>query len=250
VLKLSPKFARFNFFEIEMIKKQKIISIINLKGGCGRSTLATNLAGELAKTASTLLFDCDVPQCTSASWYALRDRSDRSKNLTIDTASTHQELIEKLSNCLDAEFLIIDSPPRLAEMARAMIVVSDLVLIPIATSAAEIWATSDMMNLVEEAKKVRPIEARMVWARHRENTRLAKELVEEIKNVLTIPLLKTSMGLRVAYQEALGLGLTGTETGDRTAKKEVINLVDEIKKILNSQSKSINKKTLSKGKDK
>jgi chromosome partitioning protein len=233
-----------------MIRKQKIISVVNLKGGCGRSTLSTNLAGELAKTAPTALFDCDAPQCTSASWYTLRERSGRSKNLTTDTANTHQELIEKLSNYSDTEFLIIDSPPRLAEMARAMIVVSDLVLIPIATSAAEIWATSDMMNLVEEAKKIRPIEAKIVWTRHRENTRLAKELTEEIKNVLSIPLLKTSLGLRVAYQEALGLGLTGTETGDKNAKKEVINLVCEIKKILNSQSKPVNKKTLPKGKDK
>ena len=217
------------------MKNQKIISVINLKGGCGRSTLSTNLAGELAKTAPTALFDCDVPQCTSASWYSLRERSGKSEGLSIETAATHQELVSKLSKYPNAEYLVIDSPPRLAEIARAMIMVSDLVLIPIATSVAEIWATADMVDLLEEARKVRPVEARMVWARHRENTKLAKELVQEIKNVLSIPLLDTALGLRVGYQEALGLGLTGTETGDSSAKKEVINLVNEVKTILEKQ---------------
>lgn len=217
------------------MKKQKIISVINLKGGCGRSTLSTNLAGELAKTAPTALFDCDMPQGTAASWYSLRKGSDKAEGLTIDTATSHQELVSKLSNYPEAEYLVIDSPPRLAEIARAMIMVSDLVLIPIATSVAEIWATADMVELLEEARKVRPVEARMVWARHRENTKLAKELVQEIKNVLDIPLLDTALGLRVGYQEALGLGLTGAEVGDSSAKKEVISLVNEVKTILEKQ---------------
>jgi chromosome partitioning protein len=49
----------------------KTIGIIQVKGGAGRSTVATNLAGELAKKGKTVLIDCDMPQGTSASWYAL-----------------------------------------------------------------------------------------------------------------------------------------------------------------------------------
>ena len=43
----------------------KIIGIIQVKGGAERSTLATNLAGELSKVDRTAIIDCDMPQGTS-----------------------------------------------------------------------------------------------------------------------------------------------------------------------------------------
>jgi len=214
-----------------MMKNQKTIAVVNLKGGCGRSTLSTNLAGELAKRASTALIDTDLPQGTASSWFALRDASGRSEGLSLDTATNHQELIAKVSERKE-KYIVLDSPPRLAEIARAMLMLSDLVLIPVATSAAEVWATGDLVELLNEARKVRPIEARLVWARHRANTKLAKELIEKVEGILQIPVLKTPMGLRVGYQEALGLGLTGAEVGDANAKSEVVSLTAEVVSLL------------------
>jgi Mrp family chromosome partitioning ATPase len=43
----------------------KIIGIIQVKGGAGRSTLATNLAGELSTVDRTVIIDCGMLQCTS-----------------------------------------------------------------------------------------------------------------------------------------------------------------------------------------
>ena len=45
----------------------KTIGIVQVKGGAGRSTVATTIAGELAKGATVALVDCDQPQGTSAS---------------------------------------------------------------------------------------------------------------------------------------------------------------------------------------
>jgi chromosome partitioning protein len=53
----------------------KIIGVIQVKGGAGRSTVSTNLAGELSKQGKTVLIDCDMPQGTSASWYAVRHQA-------------------------------------------------------------------------------------------------------------------------------------------------------------------------------
>ena len=39
----------------------KTIGIIQVKGGAGRSTVSTNLAGELSKQGKTVLIDCDMP---------------------------------------------------------------------------------------------------------------------------------------------------------------------------------------------
>ena len=51
----------------------KDISLVQQKGGSGRSTLATNIAtGILSKAHDVTLIDCDVPQGTTASWYAIR----------------------------------------------------------------------------------------------------------------------------------------------------------------------------------
>jgi len=50
----------------------KKISVIQLKGGAGKSTVATNLVAMLAERGSTLLIDADSPQYTSECWYVLR----------------------------------------------------------------------------------------------------------------------------------------------------------------------------------
>ena len=53
----------------------RFIAVAQLKGGAGKSTLATNLAGYLSREMSTGLIDADQPQGTSASWATLREDS-------------------------------------------------------------------------------------------------------------------------------------------------------------------------------
>ena len=72
----------------------KVIGVIQVKGGAGRSTLSTNLAGELSKVGKTVLIDGDMPQGTSASWFAVRQEAtatnDLVSKLKTDTATTHK----------------------------------------------------------------------------------------------------------------------------------------------------------------
>ena len=75
--------------------KTKVIAVAQVKGGSGRSTLATTLAGELAKQADTVLIDCDMPQGTSSSWYATRLEAGKTGQLRLDTADNHLEAIQK-----------------------------------------------------------------------------------------------------------------------------------------------------------
>jgi len=211
----------------------KIIGIVQVKGGAGRSTLATNLAGELSKQGRTVLIDGDMPQGTSASWYAIRQQIGKADNLKADTAKDHLELIEKVERYRQqADYIVLDGPPRIAEMSRATLVLADLCLMPVGASVAEIWATSDVLTLIEQAKQVRPVDARMVWTRHRPFTNLAKELSAQAESELGLPILKTAMGMRVAYMEALGAGLTAAEVGDTLARMEIRFLVAEAIKIL------------------
>jgi chromosome partitioning protein len=50
----------------------KTIGLIQVKGGTGRSTLATNIPGMIADSKTVAPIDRDLPQATSASWYAIR----------------------------------------------------------------------------------------------------------------------------------------------------------------------------------
>ena len=215
-----------------MTMTAKIIGVIQIKGGAGRSTLSTNLAGELSKIGRTVLIDCDMPQGTSASWFAVRKGADKVDNLVVDTVTNHRELIEKVERYQDADFIVLDGPPRIAELTRAILVLADLCLIPVGASAAEIWATSDLLALIEEAKQVKPVNARMVWTRYRGHTRLAQELSELATKELGLVALSTTLGMRVAYMEALGGGLTVGELSEPSAKAEVKSLIDEIQKLL------------------
>lgn len=89
-----------------------IIGIVQVKGGVGRSTIATNLAAHLAAAAPTALVDCDLPQGTSASWYALRRQAVPGERLTLATAADPGGLVT-LCGRLVAEhrYLVIDAPP-------------------------------------------------------------------------------------------------------------------------------------------
>lgn len=213
----------------------KVIGIIQVKGGAGRSTVSTNLAGELAKVGKTILIDCDMPQGTSASWYAVRQGKGKEGNLVADTALTHRELIAKVEQYQDADYIVLDGPPRIAELTKAILILADLCLIPVGASAAEIWATGDILALIEEANKVRPVKARMLWTRYRPHTRLAQGLTGLASKELGLAALGTSLGMRVVYMEALGEGLTVAEMADPSARVEVNFLTNEVKKLLRSK---------------
>ena len=212
----------------------QIVGIIQVKGGVGRSTIATNLAAVFSLKQPTALIDCDLPQGTSASWYAVRKAEVPPANLTLATAGDYKELVsraEELSR--EHRYIVIDAPPRIAEMTRAIIVMSTLSLVPLGASAAEIWSTADLLETITEARKFRTdVDARIVWNRYRGNTREALEVSEAARKELRLKELAARLGYRVAYSEALARGLSVDEWLDRTAHAEILALAAEVQGIL------------------
>ena len=206
-----------------------IISIIQVKGGAGRSTIATNLAGLISTSKKVALIDCDMPQATSASWAAIRH-----SNITIATATDHNQVVSEIQRLNDShDFIVIDAPPRIAEITKVALMLSELCLVPLGASAAEIWATSDLIKTIDAAKELKAdIDVRIVWNRFRASTRSAQELSEAAHNELSLKELKNKLGYRVAYSEALARGMTVTEWTDKTAKSEMLSLGKEIEKLI------------------
>jgi len=215
-----------------------IIGVIQVKGGCGRSTIATNLAAILAADKPTLLIDCDLPQGTSSSWHAARIAEGLSGKLSIVKAHNHLELVNLVQAADGHEYVIIDAPPRIAEITKAILILSNLNLVPLAPSVAEIWATTDLLETIKAARHHKPdLDVRVIWNRFRAQTRSAKSLSEAVKEQLGISELKTRLGYRVSYADCLGLGLSVQEWTDKTARDEMAALVTEVKTILKKRGK-------------
>lgn len=212
----------------------KIIGIIQVKGGAGRSTVATNLAAALSKKARTVLVDCDMPQGTSMSWYALRSAEKPTDNLSLVTARDHKELVSQIQGLNQTQdYIVLDAPPRIAEITRAILMLTDLAIIPLGASAAEIWATTDLLETIEEAKKKRPqLNYRILWNRYRSYTKSAQELSQAVHKELKAPNFKTKLGYRVAYADALANGLAADEWHDKNASKEIAALGREVIRLL------------------
>ena len=213
----------------------KIIGIIQVKGGAGRSTIATNLAGMMAASGKRVaLIDCDMPQASSASWYSVRKANNKQGSLTIATAADHTHLIAEIER-LNAEqdVIIIDTPPRIAEMTRVALILSDLCIVPLGASLADIWATSDLLTTIKQAKQHKEnVKVRILWNKFRQVTKSAQDLSQEVNEQLNLKELGTKLGYRVAYSDSFGEGLTVTEWTDKTAKDEMLMLGIELEHLL------------------
>lgn len=211
----------------------KIISLVQVKGGCGRSTVACNLAAELAKVGSTLLIDADMPQGSTASWAAVRQQAGLLNGLKVETVSTYKELIGHVERNSKAQFVVIDTAPRLAEIARAAIVLADLTITPVTPSMVDLWATTDVVGLLDlaaKAKGVKKINARMLWNKHRAGT--SAKLMEYAQAEIPVPFLNSTLGNRVAYTRAASDGKSAAEVRDPVAAGELLALVKEVRGIL------------------
>lgn len=184
-----------------------ILSFLNQKGGVGKTTLATNAAAHFHRQgARVLLIDAD-PQATSSAWASLRDEPGF-QTVAMARDNLAREVLDLSKNY---DHVVIDGPPRAEKIARAVIIASDLVVIPIEPSGASHWAAADTVAQVSEAKIVKP-EQQSVFLVSRKigNTVIGRD-IREMAAEYEIPVLRRAITQRVAYAEALTLGQTITE---------------------------------------
>ena len=96
-----------------------IVALLNQKGGVGKTTLATHIAGELAMRGQhVVLLDAD-PQGSSLDWTQRRSQQGLPRLFSavgLARETLHQEAPELARR---ADHVIIDGPPRIAALARS-----------------------------------------------------------------------------------------------------------------------------------
>lgn len=192
-----------------------IISVSQQKGGVGKTTIVTNLAvvwQNLGK--KVLIIDAD-PQATTSIWFSLR--KDK-YNLNLVQQRGWKVTSEISQHRFDYDIIIIDSPPHAEDSAKTLIRVSNLVLIPLQASSADVWATERTIEFCNQEE----VPYQVVINRGSANQPEIPQVKERFANVV-----ETTLGNRIAYQRALARGLSVIETErNKPASQEIIALAD------------------------
>jgi len=200
----------------------KVITIAQQKGGTGKTTLAVHLA--LAFTnyhnLKVAIIDTD-PQGSLGKWFMIREEKKLSNNnLTFKTASLWGAQYESKTLKKDHDIVIIDTPPKIESDARPSIESADLVLIPMAASHVDFWATGAIVEIAKKANKKILIQIN----RSSQRSKLISKTNDFIKS-LNLSATKTIIGNRQIFASSMGEGKTAVE------KQKKSNAVEEIKQL-------------------
>lgn len=191
------------------------IMVMNSKGGCGKSTLATNIAAYFAREGERVALADFDPHSTSLDWLGVR-RADVPSIVGIPAWRDGLRSVPR-----DTEILVIDSPARvhgseLTDIVRR----AETILVPVLPSTIDIFACSKFMEELSANGRIARHQARIavVANRVRENTLIFEQLEQYLRK-LGVPYLAS---LRDAqnYVRAFTRGLSVFELPEYLAWPE------------------------------
>lgn len=215
-----------------------IYTIGGVKGGCGKSTVATNLAIYLAHQGrDVLLIDAD-DQETAYDFSTLREELENkqaSYAVMKQTGASIRREVPKFKGKF--QDIVIDTGGRDTDSQRAALTISDVYLVPFVPRSFDIWTLERVDKLIGDARIINDALKSFVFlnradSRGDENNDAA-EMLSESEQVTFID---APLGYRKAFSTAAasGLGVIELKTADDKAAIEFRNLMqkisDELKK--------------------
>ena len=238
----------------------KIISVVNQKGGVGKTTTAVNLAAGVGLAGKKVLIVDADPQGNTTSGYGVSKKDNTStsyellvgktrvesaiittefKNVDIvpasmDLAAAEIDLIEtehresQLKIALSPvrekyDYIFIDCPPSLGLITINALVASDTVLVPIQCEYFALEGLSQLMASVRQVKRLYnpTIEIEgIVLTMYDGRLNLTQQVVGEIKKYFAQKLYKTAIPRAVRLSEAPSYG-TPIQYYDKRSKGSV-----------------------------
>jgi chromosome partitioning protein len=202
-----------------------IVSFLNQKGGVGKTTLALNVAGVLARKCKVLVIDAD-PQGSALDWAAARRDKPPFVVIGQPRSTIHRDIKDIAKGY---QHVVIDGPPRVTELARSIIMASDLVVVPIQPSPYDVWAAGEVVDLIKEARTFKP-DLKAVFAVNRKvmNTAIGRDVKKALK-AFDLPVLETVVCQRVIFADSAANGRLVMEMDERAAgAREIHALGQEI----------------------
>ncbi len=213
-----------------------VISFVNTKGGVGKSFLSTSMAVWLFDQGYRVaLLDADDQQ-TSSRWLKgvanqevdVRTLEERSEEKRADELRI---MINKIRKQFD--FIAIDTKGAAGLTTSAAVIKSDITVIPLQASAADIWPienTLSTIRLSQEATGGKP--AAFLVLNLTDDSDAGANQVRRLAEQFQIPIAKTNIKRLRAYRDAPGLRVAPTRLNDRRGKKASLRLQMLFQEIL------------------
>jgi chromosome partitioning protein len=203
----------------------KVVSVLNPKGGSGKTTLATNLAcGIHERGLRVLLVDSDI-QGSARDWHAARDDNpiplvalDRAPNLrSVSSVGQGYDLI------------VVDGAANLDSIIPAAIRISSAVVIPVQPSPYDIWAAGDLVDLIKARQEVTDGIPRcaFVISRAIKNTKLGSEVTDALGEY-GLPVFRSRTCQRQLYAQSVSEGLSVLAHAKSEAASEIQAITAEL----------------------
>jgi chromosome partitioning protein len=210
------------------------LAIVNQKGGTGKTTLATNLARALQRAGERVLLADSDPQGTARDWRQAADQEDMPPVVGVDRPASLERDLSGVAPSF--EWIVIDGAANLKNQVLTVsaLKAADVVLIPVQPSAADIWGSADLVELIQarQAATGGKPRAAFVVSRQITGTRLAAE-VSNALGKYGLPIFAGRTTQRVVYAEALSMGSSVLDlepTG--LAAQEITALLQELRSFV------------------
>lgn len=145
-----------------------VVSMVSTKGGCGKTTLTAHLAAEAERAGAgpVAVIDAD-PQASLARWWNAREATTPAFVQT-----TLRNLPQRISELRAAgvRLVLIDTPGADVSHTRAIIQLSDLVLVPSRPSPLDLGTLGSTVEMIEAEKTALMFVLNAVTARTRIST--------------------------------------------------------------------------------
>jgi chromosome partitioning protein len=202
-----------------------IISLVNQKGGVGKTTTAINLAASLTRKNCKVAFIDTDPQGSAVQWHAIED--NKAFDIKHHPRPIFQQDINELSGQYD--YVVIDAPPAIGEITQSILAVTDMAIIPLSPSPVDIWSCDKTLEMINEEEKQNPtLKSKLLVSRKIPGTKLGRE-AKEAMEVFDTGVFETELCQRIAYIEAMSAGVSVMQYAPNSkAAKEVESLSEEI----------------------
>lgn len=208
----------------------KTIAVLNQKGGSCKTTTATHLARALQLDGySVILVDSDKQGSTSR--WAISNEEQPVEVIKITRPAIDQSI--RLLKGYD--YCIIDGKPSADLITSASIKAADVVLIPVTPSQFDLWATEELIEMVEKQIAIRKgaLKAVFLMSRAIFGTIIARDVTDALDTHPTISKLKTTVYQRVDYLMTVASGKTIFDTKNDAGIEEMTSLKNEILQLCN-----------------